>query len=295
MIKFESMTLKPGKPQYKKSHRQAGTEQIDKPARTRKLRSDSKESKLNEMLKIGDTLPQLSDDSGRTAEDLFPDWKKLGASIHEATFAAEYLLCNFNSSLAYARSTRETNLKCPGILGSDMLRRPIVQQLIHDYTTAWLRGKAFELEHKVMETLEALAFYDVSQFLNPDGTPAFSSWDDIPAPLRRCIEGIEIKFYGRDANREVVNISLAKRSEALKSIAAYIAILKNGPLAANESNQVNADAELVLSAVFNSGRKVDRRTPAQLRADQARAVEIAQDKLAKKRSEDNQIQFSGLG
>ena len=290
--------MKPGKPQFKKSQRQnesTSRPQSERPARTRKLRSDSKQARLDEMLKIGDTLPQLSDNSGRTAEALFPDWKKMGATIHEATFAAEYLLCNFNSSVAYSRATGALNAKFPGVMGSDMLRRPIVQQLIHDYTTAWLRGKAFELEHKVMETLEALAFYDVSQFLNPDGTPAFSSWDKIPAPLRRCIEGIEIKFYGRDANREVVNISLAKRSEALKSIAAYIAILKNGPMAANEANQVNADAELLLSAVFTSGRKVDRRSPAQLRADQAKAVEAAKEKLAEKHSENNLIEFSGLG
>ena len=171
----------------------------------------------------------------------------------------------------------------------------MVQQLLYDYTSTWLRGKAFELEHNLMETLQALAFYDVSNFINPDGTPKFSKWEEIPVPLRRCIEGIEVRFFGAQANRQTINFTFAKRNEALKTIANYVAIMRNGPLASSgaPSGAVSPEAELVLSAVLNSGRKVDRRSPAQLRAEQAKKEEQRFDEEQK--NVENAVVFSGLG
>lgn len=268
------MTLKPSKPQ--KKYR----------ARTKKLGKQP--------LHIGDTLPPLSDGTLRTAADVFPDWKKLGASMDEVYFAAEYLLNGFNASEAARYVHPEASPNSWGSFGSQYLRRPIVQQLLNDYTSAWLRGKAFELEHNLMETLEALAFYDVSRFLNPDGTLAFKNWNELPEPLRRCVEGVEVKFFGANAQRQTVSLQLAKRADALKAIANYVAIMRNGPLAQGASNgaSVSAEAELVLNAVFNSGRKLDRRTPAQIRADKAREEVQAADVAA---MPENAVSFSGLG
>lgn len=59
------------------------------------------------------------------------------------------------------------------------------------------------------------------------------------------------------------------------------------------SGAVSPDAELVLSAVLNSGRKVDRRSPAQLRADKAKQEEHQFDKEEKQSL--NEVVFSGLG
>lgn len=244
---------------------------------------------------VGDTLPLLTDGTGRTASDLFPNWKESGATYKEAAFAAEYLVSHFNAKQAMRNLDPTLAESSLNSLGSDMLRRPVIQQLLYDYTSTWLRGKAFELEHNLMETLQALAFYDVSDFLNPDGTPRFSSWEEIPVPLRRCIEGIEVRFFGAQANRQTVNITFAKRNEALKTIAGYVAIMRNGPLASSgaPSGAVSPEAELVLSAVLNSGRKVDRRSPAQLRADRAKQEEQRFDEEEKKSL--NEVVFSGLG
>ena len=268
------MTLKPGTQQ--KKYRQ----------RTKKLGKQP--------LHLGDTIPALSDGTRRTPEDMFPDWKKAGATMQEAYFAAEYLLNGFNPTQAAKFVHPDASPSSWASYGSDYIRRPVVQQLLSDYTSAWLRGKAFELEHNLMETLEALAFYDVSKFLNPDGSLAFSKWEDLPAPLRRCVEGVEVKFFGAQAQRQTVSLQLAKRADALKAIANYVSIMRNGPLAQGASNgaSVSAEAELVLNAVFNSGRKVDRRTPAQIRADNAAAeANTAQEE---KRAE-NAVVFKGLG
>lgn len=264
------MTLKPNKPQKKYK------------ARRKKLGEKP--------LHLGDTLPPLSDNSGRTPEDMFPDWKKMGASIAEVCFAAEYLLNGFNQSEAARHVAPHASESSMGCIGSEYIRRPVVQQLLNEYTSAWLRGKAFELEHNLMETLEALAFYDVSKFINPDGSLAFTSWEEIPAPLRRCVENIEVKFFGAQAQRQSVSIQLAKRSEALKAIASYVAIMRNGPLAqgATSGAQVSAEAELVLNAVFNSGRKLDRRRPSQVAEE--KAVQQAAEE-----NEENVVSFSGIG
>lgn len=268
------MTLNPNKPQ--KKYR----------ARTKKLGKQP--------LHIGDTLPQLSDGTRRTAQDVFPDWKKAGASLDEVYFAAEYLLNGFNATQAARYVHPEASPSSWPCFGSDYIRRPVVQQLLSEYTSAWLRGKAFELEHNLMETLEALAFYDVSKFLKPDGSLAFKKWDELPEPLRRCVEGVEVKFFGAQAQRQTVSLQLAKRADALKAIANYVAIMRNGPLAQGASNgaSVSAEAELVLNAVFNSGRKLDRRTPAQIRADRAREEAKAADVP---QEPENAVSFSGLG
>src|SRR5574344_1780052 len=92
--------------------------------------------KLGEQpIHVGDTLPPLSDKTGRTAEDVFPDWKKAGATIKEATFAAEYLLCKFNARQAMRAVDSDLSEGSLAALGSEMLRRPVVQQLLYDYTS----------------------------------------------------------------------------------------------------------------------------------------------------------------
>lgn len=266
------MTLKPGKPQVK-----------GKPKR---------KTLGKKALHPGDSLPLLSDNSGRTPVDVFPDYKETGATLVETYFAAEYLLNGFNATEAYRKTNTSLETNTCACMGSELLRRPVVQQLLHNYTSQWLQGKCFELEHHLMETLQALAFYDISTFLNPDGTLNFKDWNEIPVPLRRCVEGIEVKFFGAQAQQSQINIQLAKRSEALKAIASYVSIMRNGPLASASSNnsKVSAEAELVLSAVLNSGRKVDRRTPQQLRAEKAEKELSRQDTKSR-----NSISFSGLG
>ena len=276
MVKFVCMTLKPGTEQKKWKQKASSTKRVRKTV------------EVSEM-------PKLTDKSDRTPEDLFPDWKKIGATLREVHFAAEYLTNGFNATKAWIVCTgdvfRKIHTQVANNRGSDMLRNVHVQQLISDYTTAWLRGKAYELEHNVLETLEAMAFSDISMFLNPDGSPKFKSWDEIPPTLRRCIDGMERKFYGRDANRSVLNITLAKRSDALKAIANYVALMRNGPLAQNSNaTQMSPDTELLLASVLNGGRKVDRRTPAQMRSDKQKELDQVKD-------QDNgeTVAFSGLG
>ncbi len=60
------------------------------------------------------------------------------------------------------------------------------------------------------------ATYDPSMFVNLDGSPKYTDWDDIPPEYRCCIEGIETKVYGRDGQEEKVVTKLVDRDKSRK-------------------------------------------------------------------------------
>lgn len=217
-------------------------------------------------------VPPRTSGAKKDPTALFPDWKASGASLEEVIFAAEYLQSRFDAGAAYRATNPKTSPRNDTAHGMAMLRRPAVQALLTDYTSSWLRGRAAQLEYELFSTLHAMAFYDPGQLVNPDGTAAFSSWDELPVEIRRCVTAIDVKFYGKDANREAVTITLANRADALKAIAGYLATIKNGMNAQmNDAMRVSADTELLLGSIMSGGRPVDRRSPAQRRADAIQA------------------------
>lgn len=217
--------------------------------------------------------PRTTPGSKKDPTALFPDWKASGATLEEVVFAAEYLQSRFDAAAAYRATSPKTSPRNDQAHGMAMLRRPAVQALLTDYTSSWLRGRAAQLEYELFSTLHALAFYDPGQLINPDGSAAFSSWDELPVEIRRCVSAINVKFYGQNADREAVTLTLANRADALKAIAGYLATIKTGLASQmNDALRVSADTELLLGSIMSGGRVVDRRSPAQRRADAARAA-----------------------
>lgn len=210
----------------------------------------------------------LSDGSGLEPLQFFPGCESYGAKPEELVFAAEYLVNHFDTAAAFRltfpdRCARSKNVdRHAAIKGNRYLRRPAVQALINDYMGNYLRSRMAELEYDLFVTLRTMAFYDPGKLINPDGTPAFKKWEDIPVELRRCVEGIDVKFFGKDANQEVVTLTLAKRSEALKAVAGWVATMKEGMSSASRSaTQVSPETEMLLSSVLSQGRKVNRSLP----------------------------------
>ena len=204
-------------------------------------------------------LPQ-----GLQAEDMFPDWKDAGATLPEVYFAVEYLTNGFDASRAYSTVFPAGTRRKATWGGAAWLRRPTVQHLLSSYTSAWLRGRIAYLEKEIMDTTVARAFYDPSMFLKPDGSPAFDRWDDIPEVFRRCIEGIDVKFWGKDATRQSITYTLANRGDALKQLTQILSLIKEGMAGKEkESDTMTPDTEMLLSTIFSQGRQVDRRLPSQ--------------------------------
>lgn len=207
---------------------------------------------------------------GRPVEpaEMFPDWDEVGADAKEAAFAAQYILHDFDEAEAYmavdTRVVKATALK----YGRQYLNRPSVQALLKGYMSAWLQGRTFKIEHEIVETLEALAFFDPGALVTPMGEPRFDSWDDVPPVLRRCVSQIEARFSGRDGKRQSVKLTLADRASAISALARYLSMARNGAQSdPSSSAAVGPDGELLLASIFENGRKVDRRTPAQRRGE----------------------------
>jgi len=82
------------------------------------------------------------------------------------------------------------------------------------------------IEPKLFENWMSQAFYDPALFVNPDGTIAFRSWDEIPQQYHCCVISIEKKYYGRNADKEVIVIKLADKKYAQDKLDKLIQLTK---------------------------------------------------------------------
>jgi len=219
------------------------------------------------------TLKAYALPDGCSPEDFFPGWKAAGATLPEVYFAVEYLSNHFDHAQAYHAVFPDESRNRANICGQAYLRRPTVQKILADYTRAWLRGRVAFLEKEVMDTTLARALYDPAMFLNPDGSPAFTDWKEIPEAYRRCIEGIDVKFWGKDADKQTVSFTLANRSEALGQLMKLLSCIKQGMDSGRAGSGLTNETELMLATLFAQGRKVDNRTPEAIRSSRAARAE----------------------
>lgn len=82
----------------------------------------------------------------------------------------------------------------------------------------YLKSIKKNLSQTLTEQMITQATYDPAMFISPDGSPAFTDWDEIPQKYHCCVEGIESKFYGKNADRKVVVIKLADRKQARQEL-----------------------------------------------------------------------------
>lgn len=94
------------------------------------------------------------------------------------------------------------------------------------------------LEKKLYDMWKLQATYDPSVFYNPDGKIKFKKWEDIPEKYRCLITKFEVKYYGRDANREVIVMELADKKFAQDKLDKYIQMTKE-TIDLNEDIKIN--------------------------------------------------------
>lgn len=75
-----------------------------------------------------------------------------------------------------------------------------------------------DLPQTFTEQLTIQATYDPSMFIDDKGKPKFNNWDEIPIKYRCCVEGIETRYYGKDADRAVTVIKLVDRKKAREEL-----------------------------------------------------------------------------
>lgn len=188
-------------------------------------------------------------------KEALPDWKTTGASLAQARFAACYITNGFNATQAYIDSVCHNATKSTASQkGSAWLRDVKVQACIQQYTTSWLAECRAKLEGELIRTYMAQAFYDPKKFFNPDGSLAFDNWDILPEDLRRCVESIETKFYGKDADASVTVIKMADRNKAMQALAQYISLMQGQNATLNLN--VSPDTDVLLRSIFSKAKPV---------------------------------------
>lgn len=106
------------------------------------------------------------------------------------------------------------------------------------------------IEKKLFDLLWRRANYDIRTFQNSDGT--FKELDEIPESWRCVIDGTEIKFYGKDAQRKVIISKLADRDKAIDKLDKYIQMTKEK--AEEGKNEITDETMKTLMEMLN-GKK----------------------------------------
>lgn len=199
---------------------------------------------------------------GKELFDLGPlaglDLAKEGITLRAAKFAITYINNGFSAAGAYRAIFPNTKEYRAIAQGRTFLRTQECQKAIDLYMHGWMEDKRTELQRELVDTLWAMAFYDPGRIINPDGTPAFRSWDELPLTLRRCVEGVQLQFFGKNADRSVISVKLARRDKALTALAGYMSLMNTAPGKQDPATTLSPDTELLLNQVFQDGRKVDR-------------------------------------
>jgi hypothetical protein len=179
--------------------------------------------------------------------------KEINPSIKELLFAIEYFTNGFNATEAYKKTIARKGAKqstCE-VNACYTLKNTKVQQTVRKMVDAWIGEKKETFEKKIIDQLTKRSFYDPLMFVNIDGTMKFKSEDDIPKEWRCCIDSIERKYYGKDAEKYVIVLKLADRDKARTELAKYIELYKG-----SDSIQLNLGEETInkLDEIFGGGK-----------------------------------------
>lgn len=100
--------------------------------------------------------------------------------------------------------------------GYDLFSIPYIRKVIRIIEKKYMKEIRDYLPQSMLEQLVIQATYDPSMFFTPEGKVAFSSWEEIPKKYRCCVEGIEQKAYGKDADVTITTIKLVDREKSRK-------------------------------------------------------------------------------
>lgn len=168
---------------------------------------------------IARVLPQLEGDKS---------WNL--CTEQERIFIYEYFASGFQLRNAwrkvYGPSSEEsgmTEAKARFSLGQPHIAKAL--KLIIDI---FMAERKVSLVPRLLAVLESQAFYDPLDFIDARGELKVPL-EDLTYAQRLCIEGIDTKFYGKDADREVSTVKLVNRNNALDKLIKYAGLLAEIP------------------------------------------------------------------
>lgn len=180
-------------------------------------------------------------------------------TIKQRKFAYFYILNNMNGVEAakYAgykvHKGKNEYMHCQ-VIASQNLNKLIIIEAIEKIANKIIKNRK-ALEQRLFDIWFSQATYDPSIFFNPDGELKFKTWEEIPEKYRCCIEGMEIKYYGKDAQRKIIALKLVDKKFAQDKLDKYIQMTKD-----TSKTEIEMSDETVtkLQNIFNRNVKKDK-------------------------------------
>jgi len=147
-------------------------------------------------------------------------WDDLNLLPKHRIFTMEYCTNGFDKKKALSAS----GYKAGNTAASTILNNSNVQDAIKRYVDLVLGEGKIKLKKEIYDIWYKRAFYDPLMFYDVDGEPKITSLKDIPQEYRCVVDGVNKRYYGKDASRHVIELKLADREKALAWLDKYLGL-----------------------------------------------------------------------
>lgn len=186
------------------------------------------------------------------------DWAK--ATPIEQMFCYEYFTRGFNLLAAFkavAGADGHGDLEEVEKKAQMFANRYKVVKALKVLVDYFLQDRKIALAPKILEVLEAQAFYDIANIVDSNGELK-CKLSDLSYKDRLCIKSIETRYYGKDADVSATVVTLVDRNQALEKLARFIALFHdvgNVSVSLTQNNLTvppSADTKERLGAIFQA-------------------------------------------
>jgi hypothetical protein len=185
-------------------------------------------NKDKEIIKINNNnnIDEIESVSLSISKKIVPEWKKLKLKAKDIKFLTHYINNGFNQTDAYIKAFPGKDLKrnVARVMGHRLLTKVNVKRAFLLWKTEYIEATKPMLEPALLNQLKKRAFYDVTKFFNDNGK--MKKLSEIDEEWRCCIDGIERKFYGKDADVSVVVLKLADKDKSMDRLEKYINMIE---------------------------------------------------------------------
>ena len=172
------------------------------------------------------------------------EFKGLRLSPQEISFIMNYLSpsCGFDANKAYRMTIGEDEFKEMSkgkfyARSRTMMQNEEVKTAIKRMLTKDVEKKKEEIIPTIINDLLVASTYDPAQIIDDDGDLLNGALSDIPQRFRRAvIEGIEVKYWGKDCDYRTRTVKLASKSKARSQLMDLMKLLSNLENGSAENN-----------------------------------------------------------
>lgn len=144
------------------------------------------------------------------------DFADLQLNLREYKYIAVYCTNGFKGGEACAAAGYKGSKDTLRGLSWALQKRPHVMEAVKRFIDSVITPYKAKLEYEILHMYYQRAFYDISVFYDDDGR--IRPLDEVDVEWRCCVDGVEERYFGKDANRRVITYQLANRDTALQTL-----------------------------------------------------------------------------